>query len=245
MNNKLPKYHDALFVATSSSTVKKDYHLPLAEYRLLLKLIHYSTNENDITWSSENIGKHLLTSPTSIDKSIERLKRKRYISVETTSISRLVKKRTINIKWERIEEINKIYQELETVDLSDENNKVEQDTIPTEIVSEIDEKQPKKEKEMIYLSKEELNWDNEELLDSSENEIEVVDDLYSTETFVSYNREWKVKKIHLDYFNKNKSRIGILSVLGKQTDQFGFNYELDRLCKEDENKKMLFAEFNK
>ena len=101
-------YNDALNFATASINEKKDFHLMPSEYRLLLKLIHYSSTQPNITWSSENISKHLFTSITSIDKSIQRLKQKGYINVSTLQRAEKIKSRTIFINWEKIKIIDKL-----------------------------------------------------------------------------------------------------------------------------------------
>ena len=60
-------YYDALNFATASINEKKDFHLPLSELRLLQKLIHYSSKQANITWSSEQIGNHLFITPNAVD----------------------------------------------------------------------------------------------------------------------------------------------------------------------------------
>lgn len=123
-------YNDALYYATASINEKKDFHLMPSEYRLLLKLIHYSSIQANITWSSENISKHLFTSITSIDKSIQRLKQKGYINVSTLQKAEKIKSRTIFINWEKIKIINKMVIEYRT------DNKIEI-KIKSEIAQEV------------------------------------------------------------------------------------------------------------
>lgn len=104
-------YYDALFFASSTTNEKKDFFLRGAEFRILLKLIHYSSNEENITWSSENISKHLTTSVDSIDKNIQRLRQKGYINVINQQRGGTNRKRTIYINWEFILEIDGLYQD--------------------------------------------------------------------------------------------------------------------------------------
>ena len=104
-------YYDALNFATASINEKKDFHLPLSELRLLQKLIHYSSKQANITWSSEQIGNHLFITPTAVDKYVERLNKKGYINVSTLQIAEKVKSRTIFINWEKIEIIHKLVNE--------------------------------------------------------------------------------------------------------------------------------------
>ena len=104
-------YYDALYFASAPINEKKDFHLMPSEFRLLQKLIHYSSAQANITWSSENISKHVFTSITSIDKSIQRLKQKGYINVSTLKRAQKIKSRTIYINWEKIEIIHKLVNE--------------------------------------------------------------------------------------------------------------------------------------
>jgi hypothetical protein len=126
-------YYDALFYATATINEYKEFHLTPAEFRLLQKLIHYSSNQINITWSSENISKHIFTTPTAIDKLIERLKKKGYINVSTIQKFEKVKHRTMFINWERIEAVNQL-----AVEYSNENFTAEIDETPViEIAVEI------------------------------------------------------------------------------------------------------------
>lgn len=101
-------YHDALFFATATINENKKFHLPLSELRVLEKLIHYSKKQENITWSSDNISKHIFTTPTAIDKIIQRLKKKGFINVSTTQVFEKVKSRTIFINWDILEKINQL-----------------------------------------------------------------------------------------------------------------------------------------
>lgn len=102
-------YFDALFFASSTINEGKDFHLTPAQFRLFLKLIHYSTHEENITWSSENISKHLCTSIDSIDKSIQRLRQKGYINVINKQRNATNRSRTIYINWEFILEVDGLF----------------------------------------------------------------------------------------------------------------------------------------
>lgn len=104
-------YYDALFFASATMNEKKEFHLTRAEFRVLLKLIHYSSSEENITWSSENISKHLCTSIDSIDKTIQRLRQKGYINVINKQRNATTRSRTIYINWEFILEIDGLYQD--------------------------------------------------------------------------------------------------------------------------------------
>lgn len=104
-------YFDALFFASATINEGKDFHLTPAQFRLFLKLIHYSSSEENITWSSENISKHLCTSIDSIDKTIQRLRQKGYINVINKQRNATKRTRTIYINWEFILEVDGLYQD--------------------------------------------------------------------------------------------------------------------------------------
>lgn len=105
-------YYDALFFASATQNEGKPFHVTPAQFKVLLKLIHYDSSEKYITWSSENIGKHIcIPSVGSVDKAIQRLKAKGYIHTFTSQVSPTVKRRTITINWDLIESIDTMYQE--------------------------------------------------------------------------------------------------------------------------------------
>lgn len=104
-------YFDALYFASSTQNEHKPFAISPAQFRLIIKLIHYGNADKYITWSSENISKHICTPISSIDKSIQRLKQKSYITVWNTQKGETVKTRTIQINWDFITTINEMYLE--------------------------------------------------------------------------------------------------------------------------------------
>lgn len=141
-------YFDALFFANATSTEKLPFHISPAEFKLMIKLVHYHNDQKNITWSSDNISKHTSMSIGVIDKSIQRLKQKGYINTSTYNTDTYTKHRTIFINWVKIEEVNKLY--LESIDNKPQTqNKAPESTIISqpipevqkqEIVSEIEDK---------------------------------------------------------------------------------------------------------
>lgn len=110
MNTNIQQnYHDAIFFATSELNNKQEFYLRPVEFKLLLKLIHYSSNQSNITWSSEQIAKHISVSVGSINNSIQRLRVKGYINTSTYNTKEKIKKRTIFINWDRLSDINSLY----------------------------------------------------------------------------------------------------------------------------------------
>jgi DNA-binding MarR family transcriptional regulator len=143
-------YFDALFYASSTTTTKEEFHIDCVQFKVMLKLIHYNSNDKYITWTSENISKHISIPIGSIDKAIQRLTKKGYIKTSTTQIDYTHKKRTIVLNWEKISEINTLY-----LNSLEESTQVEEkEIIPTiepeviyqpqaeEIVPVIEEKAP-------------------------------------------------------------------------------------------------------
>lgn len=122
-------YHDAIFFATATINEKQPFHLMPSEVRLLNKLIHYSKDQENITWSSENISKHIFTSISAIDKIIQRLKEKGYINVSTTQKFQMVKSRTIFINWDYLEEISKMVDEYNVLQEKEQPKPIEQEQL--------------------------------------------------------------------------------------------------------------------
>lgn len=75
-------YHDALFFASSRINVKQRFYLKPSEYKLLIKLIHYSKTYKEITYQIKNIAKHTFMDECTIKDCLEALKRKGYISIK-------------------------------------------------------------------------------------------------------------------------------------------------------------------
>lgn len=154
-------YFDALFFANATSTEKLPFHISPAEFKLLIKLVHYHNDQINITWTSENISKHISMSVGVIDKSIQRLKQKGYVNTSTYNTDTYIKHRTIFINWKKIEEVNELYLQ-SILNQSQTQNKTPQLTIISQpipevqidkIVSEIKEKdfmRVKFESEMKY-----------------------------------------------------------------------------------------------
>jgi DNA-binding MarR family transcriptional regulator len=102
-------YYDALYFASASFNTKEQFAITPVQKDVLIKLIHYSTKNEVITWSSENIHQHTCIPVGSIDKAIQRLKQKGYIKVVNKQLSQTVVSRQITINWELIESIDSLY----------------------------------------------------------------------------------------------------------------------------------------
>lgn len=109
MSNIQNTYYDALYFASASFNTKEEFAITPVQKDVLIKLIHYSTKDEVITWSTENIHKHTCIPIGSIDKAIQRLKQKGYITVTNKQISTRVVSRTILINWSLIQELDGKY----------------------------------------------------------------------------------------------------------------------------------------
>jgi hypothetical protein len=112
MSNEIKTtYYDAMYFASSTINEKKQFFLRPVEEKILIKLIQYSKADENITWSSKNIHLHTCIPIGSIDKAIQRLKQKNYITVENKQLSATIVSRTITINWEMIASIDSMYQD--------------------------------------------------------------------------------------------------------------------------------------
>jgi DNA-binding MarR family transcriptional regulator len=158
-NNIQKTYFDALFYASSTDTTKQEFHIDCVQFKLMLKLIHYDAKENYITWQSENISKHISIPIGSIDKAIQRLNKKGYIKVVIKQIDYTHKKRTITINWEKLSEIDELYQNSilnETIINQPELEELLEEKMVEEIITEeiITKEIPElNEKQLILLQK--------------------------------------------------------------------------------------------
>ncbi len=103
-------YHDALFFASSKKLNSKQlYYLEPSEYKVLIKLIHYSSTHEDITFQNKDIALHVFLAERTVKNSIEVLARKGYIQSESDKFNNRLgwkSKRTISINWDFIQSIS-------------------------------------------------------------------------------------------------------------------------------------------
>lgn len=129
-------YHDALFFASSTYiNTKEPYHLTNSEYKVLLKMIHYSSTHEEITFQNKDIAQHLWLSPYTVKDAIEGLYRKGYLNHQLDKYNNRLgyaSKRTIYINWTKLEDILKLSQESIGSVLSTPDTKMEQEPIQEE-----------------------------------------------------------------------------------------------------------------
>ena len=213
-------YHDALFFATASINEKEKFHLPPAELRVLEKLLHYSKAQENITWSSENISKHIFTSVTSIDKSIQRLKKKGYINVSTTQIFEKVKSRTIFINWDMLEKINQLVLEYNKPIESELDSTETPDTTAIETVCGQEPIQP----ESIELETEEFEDDEEDIF------TKIKRFGYSDIEFVNMSGQcFFIPNIFKNHWEAISTKKGHANKLKRNSSQFDFDYDLSKI----------------
>lgn len=227
-------YFDALFFASASQNEKKAFSLPPAEFKVLLKLIHYSTKEQYITWTSENISKHICAPVSSIDKSIQRLKRKGYIIVWHTQKTETHRTRTIQINWDLIQSIDNMYNEwvnsLEISDITAPSTEVSE----TPAIDEMPQPEPINKETDLEVDLNDLNIEDEvehqieeEVQPEAYNEeIEIVQD-YSDISFTLNNgKEVKIPTDLVDYWNSIQEMKGLIRRLKNNHSHFTFQMEL-------------------
>lgn len=164
MRNKEIKntYYDALNFASATFNEKEGFAITPAQLKVMYKLIHYSKDNEVITWQSKQIAKHICTPEISVNKSIQRLKQKGYISVITKQMSGTAKTRSIKINWTLIEQMDKMYQEWLT---NDSIIEVEPKVVIEEKIQPIKEKRVNSiEKQLIKLIQDKHTANNAESL---------------------------------------------------------------------------------
>ncbi len=143
-------YHDALFYASSQQNkpapetginkkgnpkkkVDKSFFLTSNELKVLMKLIHYSTANDNITYQDKDISNHTWIPVPSIINTIKSLKDKGYIINNTNNLNdgkNWYAKRIININWNFIESVYKLSQ-ANKIDVI--NDKPQPEIIPIEV----------------------------------------------------------------------------------------------------------------
>lgn len=103
-------FYDALYFASSTQTKNENFHISKLDMTTLIKLIHYDSSNEKITYSDLVIAEHLFSSPREVNKSIQRLKKAGFINTINSIISGgqgvIAKRRIIKIQWNEIQLIN-------------------------------------------------------------------------------------------------------------------------------------------
>jgi DNA-binding MarR family transcriptional regulator len=163
-------YYDALYFASASFNTKKQFAITPVQKDVLIKLIHYSTKNEVITWSSENIHQHTCIPVGSIDKAIQRLKQKGYIKVVNKQLSQTVVSRQITINWEQIETIDSLYNDWvdgKTVKAVETEQEIISPIVEEKVIEKLPIQNVKKEKSSIkddlikYIKKKQFNENDE------------------------------------------------------------------------------------
>ncbi len=145
-------YNDALFYASAPFNKNEVFYLTPSEYKVLIKLIHYSTSYEDITFQNKDISTHIFLSELTVKDSIEALLNKNYITSSRDIFNNRLgfkSKRTIYINWDTIKEIAELARKYERPtstaeanidDLSNDNSIEEPIPQPAEIVPQSEQK---------------------------------------------------------------------------------------------------------
>ncbi len=230
-------YFDALFFASANSNDKKEFFLRAVEFKILIKLIHYSTNQKNITWTTELISKHTSISNGSVDKAIQRLRQKGYITTSTYSVDTFKKLRTIFINWDKITKVNELYL-----------TSIENDNVETTISIE----------PIVDIQTEEIvpQIEDNQVLDSIE---ETIDTLYNS---IEENKEKTVFEMSLkdlvnspssdykiginfvpqplfEYVHLIEGKQGLLNQLTKKADKESFIFKLREILESKYNDSII------
>jgi DNA-binding MarR family transcriptional regulator len=217
-------YFDALFFANATSTEKLPFHISPAEFKLMVKLVHYHNDQKNITWSSENISKQTSMSIGVIDKSIQRLKQKGYINTSTYNTDTYTKHRTIFINWNKIEEVNDLY-------LKSTEKEAPQAPISTQPIPEV-----QVEEKVSEIEDNTANGSTEIKLQ----ELRLIDIKELSDFKSKYN--FFIPKVLLEYMYLVEGKLGFENKLKKIYNQTDFNLELLDILKEQHNKEVSIKE---
>lgn len=227
---KQQNFFDALFYANATSTENLDFHLAPNEFKVLLKLIHYSNDQVNITWKSTEISKHISMPVGAIDKAIQRLKQKGYINTSTYNTDTFTKHRTIFINWDRIEYVDDLYNKSLGSIESEIKNEIE--TIQSSILSELIPE--------VQVEEKVSEIEDNEINDSSAIKLQdlILTDVRELTEFKSkYN--CYIPKVLLEYMYLVEGKTGLENKLKKIYNQTDFNLELLSILKEQHNRQIF------
>lgn len=204
-------FYDALFYANATSTSKEVFHLPNNEFKLLLKLIHYSKNQKNITWTSSEISKHITMPVGAIDKAIQRLKQRGYITTTTYNLDTFTKHRTIFVNWNKIDEIDGLYK----LSLSKDNVET---TISTQPIPEV-----QVEEKVLEI----------EANDVIESNIEIGGKKLEAMGYSNISlSQFKVPNAYVEYWPLIEDKLGLINNLKREYNQTDFNITLQRYIRQ-------------
>jgi predicted transcriptional regulator len=231
-------YFDALFYANATSTEKLPFHISPAEFKLMIKLIHYHNDQKNITWSSENISKQTSMSIGVVDKSIQRLKQKGYINTITYNTDTYTKHRTIFINWGKIEEVNSLY-------LNSIKNKTPESTILTQDIPEVqfEEKvsQMEENEPQMEFNEENINYS----IPTGDIKFEdITEDMLNDLSEFKSNFDFYIPNILIEHMNKIVDKNGFIKKIKSEKTQETFNKTLFECISKVKNSDDMFNEIN-
>lgn len=186
-------YNDALFFGSSYLNTTSTYITPL-EFKVMQKLIHYSKKQNNITWCSASIAQHLMEKEGAVQKAIQRLASKGYITTYNTVVptsAGITKRRIIYIKWDFLKNLlNQFNTYQNNLKNNAQDEQIEEDeTIPQpieekplEVIKPIKQQEemkqePTNNKELIkILYSKKLKLEEENRFENMINEGQIIDE---------------------------------------------------------------------
>ena len=102
-------YYDALFFASADFNKNKSFYLTPAEFKVMIKLIHYGDTYSDITFQNKDIAKHTFLAERTVKNTCESLAKNGFINSERDIYNNRLgyaSKRTITINWTFIQTLD-------------------------------------------------------------------------------------------------------------------------------------------
>ena len=124
----IKNYLDLLEWIRSPRNKKKDYSITLFQSLILQRLLKYSRQNQEITYSNQIISEHMFRGLSQIENNLPILTKKNLISTKVTRSKdehgNIISKRLIRINWDKLHEIKKDMDEYLNQELVDDNSKV-------------------------------------------------------------------------------------------------------------------------
>ncbi len=111
MYARIPNYLDLVEWVRSPMNSKKDYSITLFQSMILQRLLKYSRQNDEITYSNKIISEHMFRGISQIENNLPVLTKKGFISTKVSrskdEYGNIISKRVIRINWGKLLEIKK------------------------------------------------------------------------------------------------------------------------------------------
>ena len=111
MYSKIPNYLDLVEWVRSPMNSKKEYSITLFQSMILQRLLKYSRQNEEITYSNQIISEHMFRGKSQIENNLPVLTKKGFINTKVSRLKdehdNIISKRVITINWVKLLEIKK------------------------------------------------------------------------------------------------------------------------------------------